>query len=451
MKNQRKCLMKLFLSFVMVLSLCITSFGALKVYATEGEGNSETVSITIDNSISHLAIQFYPDTNDLDNFVGVSEGETKVVEVAKDSVARMRLFIRANGHYVPNDYAIDGATKMTDDERVNYGWCRAAFTMVADVSKTVVIPEASVCEHPYADPNVRWGYYDCGDGTHEQSCTLCASDIEGTIANHTLSEMTPTEYAEWYYNDSNFANMSETDKASRKTALIGSITEELGVDADTKINCCTMCEHFEKIEVPGGSGSASTDTVVTPVAPSVPPVESEVTLPNGEEVRMVTVKGDSSVYVIGNPDIIPAGASFESLNLTAGATFESVKTAVANKFGSADFSVFEMNLFDAANQKISQLSGYINVTVPIPAGMATGEGETIVVYRVENGKMIKCDTAVANGQVTFATNHFSTYVLVEVNAMTSPKTGDFNMMPMVAAMMFMMSVTAITVVRRKTN
>ena len=33
-------------------------------------------------------------------------------------------------------------------------------------------------------------------------------------------------------------------------------------------------------------------------------------------------------------------------------------------------------------------------------------------------------TAVADGQVTFATNHFSTYVLVEVNAMTSPKTAD---------------------------
>ena len=83
--------------------------------------------------------------------------------------------------------------------------------------------------------------------------------------------------------------------------------------------------------------------------------------------------------------------------------------------------------------------------------IAYGVGAFCFTAIVENGKMIKCDTAVANGQVTFATNHFSTYVLVEVNAMTSPKTGDFNMMPMVAAMMFMMSVTAITVVRRKTN
>lgn len=168
--------------------------------------------------------------------------------------------------------------------------------------------------------------------------------------------------------------------------------------------------------------AASPDTNTT--VPTPAPVESEHTLANGEEARMVTVKGDRDVYVIGNPDLVPAGASFESTSLTSGAAYESAKAAVAKKFGSAEFVAFEMNLFNANNAKITQLNGYINVTLPVPAGMATENGESIVVYRVENGKMYKCDTAVADGQVTFATNHFSTYVLVEVNAMTSPKTAD---------------------------
>ena len=177
-----------------------------------------------------------------------------------------------------------------------------------------------------------------------------------------------------------------------------------------------------------GASSPSAGTVVTT------PVESEHTLANGEEVRMVTVKGNSNVYVIGNPDYIPTGASFSSTAVTAGEVYTNAAAAVENKYGkAADFRVFEMNLTDASNKAITQLAGYINVTLPIPTGMATEEGETIRAYRLEsNGKLTKLDTAVANGQVTFATNHFSTYVLVEENAMMSPKTGDnFAVMPVV--------------------
>ena len=245
MKRQKNYFAKLFLNFAIALTLCILSFGTLKVYAAENE-----VSIIIDNSESHLAIQFYPDTNDLDDFIGISEGEKKTITISKDSVARMRVFIRANGHYVPDDYKIDGATRIYNDDRINMGWCRAAFEVKADEAKTITITEASVCKHPYVDPKVRWGYRDCGDGTHVQSCTLCATDIEDTVAKHTLSEMTATEYADWYYEDANFQNMSDEEKASRKASMIAYITEKLGVDANTKINCCTMCEHYEKIEKP---------------------------------------------------------------------------------------------------------------------------------------------------------------------------------------------------------
>lgn len=108
-----------------------------------------------------------------------------------------------------------------------------------------------------------------------------------------------------------------------------------------------------------------------------------------------------------------------------------------------------MTLQNASGQAI-QPGGYINVTLPIPHGMAAESGKTIWAYRLEaNGKLTKLDTAVSSNQVTFATNHFSTYILVEVNAMTSPKTGDtVGMMPAVVLMLALASVAVVVSKKR---
>lgn len=248
-KQTLKKLKKLLGSLVMAIVLMTAiSIVPLQANATELMEEEKTVAITIDNSNTHVVIRFYPDTNDLNNFEIVEIGGTKTFTVSKDSVARIRLYIQANGYRLPDDYKIEGATKLTNDDKVNYGWCRGAYTITADTTKTIVLPKDSVCTHPYADPSVRWGYYDCGDGTHAQSCTLCSVDIPNTVANHDLSEMTPTEYADWYYNDNNFAGLSQENIASMKAKMIAYITEKLGVDADTKIKACNKCEHYEKID-----------------------------------------------------------------------------------------------------------------------------------------------------------------------------------------------------------
>ena len=190
----------------------------------------------------------------------------------------------------------------------------------------------------------------------------------------------------------------------------------------------------------GGAQSPTPDEIVTPgYVPSTPVVgESEHTLPSGEEVRMITTSDDSEVYVIGHPDLVPTGAEFASEQQTSGAIYDAAAAVVKNKIGNnVPFVVYEMDLTDAAGQAINQLKGYINVTLPIPADMELAANETIRVYRVENGKLYKCDTAVANGQVTFATNHFSTYILVKQNIALSPKTGDVSMMPVVAMILAM--------------
>ena len=91
MERQRKGkqFKRLFGSLTIALLLCVTSFGSLTVRATE-TNVSETVDITIDNSVSHLGVRFYPDTNDMDNFEFVEAGATETYKASKDSVYMFR-------------------------------------------------------------------------------------------------------------------------------------------------------------------------------------------------------------------------------------------------------------------------------------------------------------------------------------------------------------------------
>ena len=211
-----------------------------------------------------------------------------------------------------------------------------------------------------------------------------------------------------------------------------------------------------KVEDPFNAPSPSTGTV-TPVAP---PTEQPVVLPNGESAVMVTTKGDPNVYVIGDPEVVPAGTTFSSEPVTSGASYDASASAVSKYVGAGlEIAVFEMNLTAANGAQITQLGDYINVTLPIPAHITLDPGKTLVVYRVENGRLVRCDTAVDGGFLTFATNHFSTYVIVEQDASAgpalikgsanSPKTMDASMLPVMMGAVAIMG--AAVVATKKKN
>ena len=436
MKKQKKSFKKLFGNLAVALSLAVIITGSLKVNATELNGESnETVEVTIDNTNSHVGVRFYADStkinevDDIRDFEWIEPGESKTIIATKDGTARIRLYVQADGFYVPDGYEIEGTTKLSNDSKVNFGWCRAAFEIVADGAKTITIPEASVCTHPYADPSVRWGYYDCGDGTHAQSCTLCASDIPGTIANHTLSEMTATEYADWYYADGNFAGVSEENIASWKAQLIAIITEDLGVDANTKIKVCTLCEHWEKIETP----ETPSETPATPETPSETPATPETP----SETPTTPTTSVISTSLKDNSGVLPEGTTIASVSVTSGDVYEKATTVVKQKIsGLGQFAVMEINLTDASNTQIHQLNGYVQVSIPVPSNINVNSGKTITVYRLEDdGSLTRCQTTVESGVITFTTNHFSTYVIVEEDAIHSPKTGDDSYMIYIVCMM----------------
>lgn len=455
MKKLHKMMKAFAVCVALALVFCMIPVGS--VYATEagtgnetgnesgnestgvkpGENNGTTtpesgtkVKVTIDNTNSHVGVRFYYDSNDVngDNFEWIDPGTTDIYEVAKDATVRMRIYIQGDGYRVPDDYSIVGATKATNDSTVNFKWCRAAFDMTVNADTTIMIPDGEVCTHPYADPSVRWGYYNCGDGKHVQSCTLCSADIPGTLGEHTLKEMTPAEYADWYYSDSNFAGNSAEWIAEQKTNLTKIWCDELGITADTKARFCTICEYGEKIADADNSGSGNNSSTDSSNSSSSSSTSSSQPAPTPAPAAEVPAAQPVAAGLADASGVLPEGATIAAATVTSGASYEkAVEVIKAQVSGLGEYSVMEINLTDASNTQVHQLNGYVQVSVPMPANITVKEGKAIVVYRLEDdGTLTRCDTTVENGVITFKTNHFSTYIVAEedVTAVTSPKTED---------------------------
>lgn len=178
----------------------------------------------------------------------------------------------------------------------------------------------------------------------------------------------------------------------------------------------------------GASNEGSGSDSVTDTSGSANTTESTYTSDAGQAMRRIAADGNSTIAIDGATEYLPAGVKFASAQLTSGDTYNFVSELVSQKIsGATGFRVFEMNLTDASGAAVHQLNGFINVTLPIPEGLSASDGKRLVVYRIEDdGTLTRCETATRDGYLTFATNHFSTYVIVEEAAVTSPKTGDRN-------------------------
>ena len=194
-----------------------------------------------------------------------------------------------------------------------------------------------------------------------------------------------------------------------------------------------------------GSQSPSTGTTTPVVTPSGS--TSVATRPQSA----ATVVGSANVSVADASNVLPAGATMNTYPITSGATYEAAASiARANIPGLSDFAVYEFDLYDSSRASIHQLNGYISVTVPVPEGLEIPAGKTVVVYRVEdNGALTRCATTVADGKITFQTNHFSTYIFAVTDAARSPKTADNNMAGVFAMAMFAAAGMLVCVSRRK--
>lgn len=404
---------------------------------TSSPEDSKKVQVTIENSTSYVGVGFYPDTNKVEEldktgqFQWIAPGKTETIAVQAGATARIRLYIQIGGYCIPEGNSINGATPLENDSKVKDGQCSAAFeiTITGDEKgeMKISIPEA-VCPHPNADPTIRWGYKNEGEGKHIKICTVCKEVIPGTLSEHTFKEMTPAEYADWYYNDSNFAGNSAEWIAEQKANLSRIWCEDLGITADTKAKFCTLCEYAEKLPTQETTStdnktdtSTSSSTSSQPAPTPAPAVQQPAAVETPVSQPVTAALADAE-------GVLPTGAVIVAATVSSGAAYEkAVEVIKAQVSGLGEYSVMEINLTDATNTQVHQLNGYVQVTVPMPANITVKEGKAIVVYRLEDdGTLTRCDTTVENGVITFKTNHFSTYIVAEedVTAVTSPKTED---------------------------
>ncbi len=183
-------------------------------------------------------------------------------------------------------------------------------------------------------------------------------------------------------------------------------------------------------EIPGDTTTAPTEATETTETQSTASAFSQGELTykaeDGRQVRQIVSAENASITVAGNPKVIQTGMTLKAAYTVGGDSYERAYTALQKRItGYEGFRVYDIDLWDAANQQIHQLGEYVNVTMPIPEGLSFGNGVVLAVYRVEeDGSLTHCQSAVKNGMLTFATNHFSTYIIVQNAVETSPKTGE---------------------------
>lgn len=83
---------------------------------------------------------------------------------------------------------------------------------------------------------------------------------------------------------------------------------------------------------------------------------------------------------------------------------------------------YELNLKDANKSDLEQLDG--NVMVHISLSFTPEEKNIVKVFRIEDNSLIECKASVKDNVVSFETNHFSSYVILEISEETALKTSE---------------------------
>ena len=161
------------------------------------------------------------------------------------------------------------------------------------------------------------------------------------------------------------------------------------------------------------------------------PVKTTTTTDKGSVATKDDIaKIDKEAVVEG----VPEGAKLDATEIAADSdAFKVVKEAAKTAFKNKAYVALDLKLLKGT--EAVQPNGDVKVTIPVPSALA--KAKKVAVYRVgDDNKLVSCGTAdVANGKLTFTTNHFSTYVFADATPATN--TGD------AAPIVFMLAVAAV--------
>lgn len=125
-----------------------------------------------------------------------------------------------------------------------------------------------------------------------------------------------------------------------------------------------------------------------------------------------TDRNNSGTVLKAGDGVLPNGAEFKQSVAKSGTAYDTAVAAVSAMLpNTTNFFVYQFDI-TANGVDIHELSNYVKVTLSRPADLVIGEGQQLVVYRLEdNGTLTRCESAINDHFISFLTNHFSTYIL----------------------------------------
>ncbi|MBQ2902241.1 MAG: hypothetical protein IJE49_10385 [Agathobacter sp.] len=157
----------------------------------------------------------------------------------------------------------------------------------------------------------------------------------------------------------------------------------------------------------------------------------------GEPEKKISGEADTSAEIVDENNVLPDGVVIRPIELKEGNEYTESKKLVESKIENVEnLAIYDITLVGTDGVLIEELNNKIKVTLDLPFELT--EGNEIVTFRVEDEKLIECETTVSNGKLTFLTNHFSTYVFVERStSIAVPPTGDTtNVLPYMLLLLF---------------
>lgn len=145
----------------------------------------------------------------------------------------------------------------------------------------------------------------------------------------------------------------------------------------------------------------------------------EDTTDNTSNIELTDNK--TNIKLETNDSVVPSNTVLEVQPITEGTTFNNIKRVLSNV---NKFRLFDITL--KSNGVAIQPNGKVKISIPIPEGFDTSK---LIVYRIEeNGNKVEYKVTVIGNYAQFETDHFSKYVLAEVEQNSNekdntPKTG----------------------------
>lgn len=245
-----------------------------------------------------------------------------------------------------------------------------------------------------------------GNGTEDCSCGKSCAASEGDpdntrTENHTGVSFTKTgSGASFTVSDSDLEGTNAT--ITGLTSVSVTVSEgSSGGDDSGSTGDTTTAGGSSSPSGPTGSGASTTTTTTTTAAAEEPDVAET---PSKSEA--VTAEDKESGVVLE----AAAGVFDEPVELVVKPSTETVSVGK----NTVTVAAFDITLENAAGVKV-QPNGYVTVTIEVPANLlAENASKYYVYYMADDGTLTDMHATFDGKNVTFSTNHFSTYIISPV-------------------------------------